>query len=125
MSKKHVVQREKRNSLKWVGILALLACAVVASYYFSAVPWPLKVIGWVVVVLISGAIFAMTSRGEVVVAFVKESRIELQKVVWPTRKEAGQITLIVIVVVFLAGIFLWGIDSMVVWCVGKATQLKN
>jgi preprotein translocase subunit SecE len=125
MSKKQVADRRKQDSLKWGSVILLWALSFLACYFFSSIPTPLKAIGWIVVVLSSSAILMKTERGEAIVAYIKESYIELLKVVWPTRKEAGQITLVVIAVVFLAGILLWGVDSMLIWFIGKVTQLKS
>ena len=47
--------------------------------------------------------------------FAKESKIELRKVVWPTSQETIQQTIIVVAVVVLTALFLWGIDSILLW----------
>lgn len=125
MSKKQVAERGRKDSLKWGVVSLLWVLSFVAYYFFATVPVPLKAIGWIVILIVSAIILRTTIKGQIFSGFVKESRIELQKVVWPTRKEAGQITLIVILVVFLAGIFLWGIDSALIWGIGKVTQLKS
>lgn len=44
------------------------------------------------------------------VAFLKETRDELKKVVWPTRQETIRLTLVVIAVSLLVGLFLGGLD---------------
>ena len=54
---------------------------------------------------------------------IKEAKIELQKVVWPTRQEAVQTTSIVMVMVTITGFVLWGIDSGMLWAIGKITHL--
>lgn len=123
MSKKQIVAPSNQDGLKWGGVFFLWALSFFAYYYFATIPTPLKAIGWIVVLLVSALILMTTVRGKSIVRFTKEARVELQKVVWPTRKEAGQITLIVILVVFLAGIFLWSVDSGVMWFIGKITQL--
>ncbi len=125
MSKKQVAEQGSKDSLKWGGIVLLWVASFFAYYFFSAVPVPLKIIGWIVVLLISALILMTTVRGKCIAGYIKNAYVELQKVVWPTRKEAGQITIIVMVVVFLAGILLWGVDSTLIWCIGKLTQLKS
>ena len=40
------------------------------------------------------------------------SRNEVRKVVWPTRQETVQTTLMVVVAVIILGIFLWLIDML-------------
>jgi len=39
---------------------------------------------------------ALTNQGQKTIHFIKESRTELRKIIWPTRPEATQTTLIVI-----------------------------
>ena len=64
-----------------------------------------------------------TTTGKQVYQFAQESKIELLKVVWPTRQETIQTTTIVIVMVTLTGFILWGIDSMMMWAIAKITHL--
>lgn len=116
------VHRANRDNLKWGGVILLWVLSFFAYYFFAAVPGPIKAIGWIVVLFVSVMILMTTVKGQLIVKFAKEGQIELLKVVWPTRKEAGQITLIVILVVFLAGMILWGVDSIAIWGVGKVTQ---
>jgi preprotein translocase subunit SecE len=47
--------------------------------------------------------------------FVKEAKTELYKIVWPTRQEAIQSTLVIMAVVAIASLFLWGVDSALLW----------
>ena len=51
-----------------------------------------------------------TSRPNPIAQFVRESRIELRKVVWPTRQEATRLTLVVIGVSAGVGLVLGGFD---------------
>jgi preprotein translocase subunit SecE len=77
-------------------------------------------IGWLVATL---AIAFFTEKGKEVFAFAKEAKIELEKVVWPTRQETIQTTTIVMVMVMVTGFVLWGIDSGMMWAIGKITHL--
>jgi preprotein translocase subunit SecE len=63
-------------------------------------------------------------KGRTAVAFAKESRTEVRKVVWPTRQEAIQTTGIVLVVTLLMSLLLWGLDSVLFWLVGLITGMK-
>jgi preprotein translocase subunit SecE len=62
--------------------------------------------------LSGGAVaLALTSQpGRKLWRFASDSRMEVRKVVWPTRQETIQTTLIVMVMVFLLGILLWLFD---------------
>jgi preprotein translocase subunit SecE len=56
-------------------------------------------------------------RGQNLLGYLKNSRTEVRKMVWPTRQEALQTTLIVVVLVMLIAIFLWLIDMFLGWAV--------
>jgi preprotein translocase subunit SecE len=51
---------------------------------------------------------------------VKGSRTEIRKVVWPTRQETVQTTMIVVAFVVLVALLLWGLDSLLGWLVSLA-----
>lgn len=56
---------------------------------------------------------AKTSPGE----FFNQVKAEARKVVWPTRQETTQTTLIVVAVVLLMSLLLWALDSLLGWLV--------
>ena len=67
--------------------------------------------------LLAGLVFAVlllwsSSSGRDFLNFAKESVRETRKVVWPTGKEARQITLIVFAFVAVMALFLWGTDQV-------------
>ena len=60
----------------------------------------------------------MTSiQGQRLWAFIQGSRVEIRKVVWPTRAETLQTTLAVLLMVLLVGIFLWLLDMFLLWAI--------
>jgi preprotein translocase subunit SecE len=109
------------DGLKW-GIIFLLLAAAVGGNYFYAEESPLiRAVAVVVIVALAG-IFAMsTTKGRNAVAFAKESRTEVRKVVWPTRQEAIQTTGIVLVVTLAMSFLLWGLDSVLFYLVSLIT----
>jgi len=50
---------------------------------------------------------------------LKEARIEIRKVVWPTRPETIQTTLIVVAVVLVMALILWGLDTFLGWIISQ------
>jgi len=67
--------------------------------------------------LVAGLVVAVlllwtSATGRDFLSFAKESVRETKKVVWPTRKEATQITLVVFGFVLVMAIFLWGTDKI-------------
>ncbi|EKE13313.1 MAG: hypothetical protein ACD_13C00039G0004 [uncultured bacterium] len=46
------------------------------------------------------------------IAYLKESRIELSKVVWPTRAVTLRLTLLVLIVSVIVGAYIAGLDAL-------------
>lgn len=112
------------DGLKWVVVVALLAAAIGGNFYYGQESVLFRAIGVVVAVGIAGLVAMQTLKGRTAVAFAKESRTEVRKVVWPTRQEAIQTTGIVLVVTLLMSLLLWGLDSVLFWVVGLITGMK-
>jgi preprotein translocase subunit SecE len=110
------------NSVETVGSasdkikVALALCAVIAGvvgfYLLADKSTPIRA-GVLVAGLVLAALFFWTSsQGRDFINFAKESVRETKKVVWPTRKEAMQITAVVFGFVFIMALFLWGTDKV-------------
>jgi len=118
-------QSSSFDGLKWLIVIALLAAAIVGNYYYGEqISVLYRAIGVVILVALAGAIAAVTSKGRRFLAFAKESRTEVRKVVWPTRQEATQTTLIILVATAIISLILWGMDAMLVPVVGFLTGLE-
>ncbi|PSW12130.1 preprotein translocase subunit SecE [Photobacterium sanctipauli] len=109
------------DGLKWVVVFALLAAAVVGNYLYSDVSVVLRAAAVVVLVAAAGGIAALTAKGKTAITFARESRMEVRKVVWPTRQEATQTTFIVLAVTVIMALALWGIDGIMVRLVRLVT----
>ena len=84
-------------------------------YYFLEVPLPLRVL-MVLGGLAAGITVAMTStQGQRLWAFIQGARIEIRKVVWPTRQETTQTAIAVFVFTLIMALFFWGLDSFLLW----------
>jgi preprotein translocase subunit SecE len=94
-----------------LAVFAALA-GVVGFYFLAGKSAPIRA-GALVAGLIVAVILAWTSEpGRNFLAFAKEAVRETKKVVWPTRKEAIQITGVVFGFVLVMAIFLWGTDKL-------------
>lgn len=102
-----------------MGIIILLASYT--NNYFSHQAIAIRLIGWIIVALILTSLFFYTTLGRRFWVFAQASRAELRKVVWPTREETVRTTLIVMAMVIVAGLFLWGIDTLLLWAVSFLT----
>ena len=98
--------------------LVLLLAGIVAFYYFSEIRLFYRVLGLFVVLGLAGYIVYQTSFGKTVYTYVLESKIELKKVVWPTKQETTQTAIGVIVIVVIIGILLWLLDMLLAWSIG-------
>lgn len=67
------------------------------------------------------ALAYQTVVGKSLWGYVVGSRIEMRKVVWPSRQESVQATLMIAVVVLVMALLLWGLDSALLWGVEKLT----
>jgi preprotein translocase subunit SecE len=104
------------NTGKLIAAIAILAVGVGLFY---AMPWSWAVRTVVLVLAIGAALFvgAQTRQGLVAREFFSESHFELRKVVWPTRQETMQTTLVILVVVTIISIMLWLIDMFLGWVI--------
>jgi preprotein translocase subunit SecE len=59
--------------------------------------------------------------GRQVIQFVSDARVELRKVVWPSRRETGMTTLVVFGFVIIAGVFFWFVDLLLAWATRHLT----
>lgn len=100
------------NTLKLLSSLLLLIAGIVGFYYFSGESVLYRVLGLLFVVALSLLVFYSSGPGHQLWSFFRASRLEVRKVVWPTRGETLQTTMIVLFIVFLVGLFLWLLDSV-------------
>jgi preprotein translocase subunit SecE len=62
-----------------------------------------------------------TTSGKTMWGYIRGSQVELRKTTWPTRQESLQATLMIAVVVLIAALLLWGLDSALLWGVKSVT----
>jgi preprotein translocase subunit SecE len=100
------------DKIKLVMSVTLVVIGIWSFYFFAAYSLLLRVIG--LLLLSSGAVvlFLLTDPGRKLWRFAADSRMEVRKVIWPTRQETVQTTLIVVAMVFILGIILWLFDSL-------------
>lgn len=125
MSATSETQSSSFDSIKWIVAIALLAAAVLGNYYYGeTVSILYRAIGVVLLVTVAGIVAGMTGKGRRFRSFAKESRTEVRRVVWPSRQEATQTTIIVVVATAIVSLILWGMDAILVRVVGFFTGLE-
>jgi preprotein translocase subunit SecE len=100
------------NAQLTVAILCLVAG--IAGYYLLDNLW----LRWGSVVAglaLGGVVVALSGYGRRLWAFSESARVELRKVVWPTRDETLKTTIAVFVFVTIAGVFVWLLDLVLAW----------
>lgn len=99
-----------------VGAAIVLVIAAVAGFYALGRQGALAQWGALVVGLVAAAaVFLSSDPGKEFIGFFRDSVKEVKKVVWPTRKEAVQMTLYVFGFVVLMALFLWMTDKTLEW----------
>jgi len=99
-----------------LALVALLVVAALGGFYGlsdqgTLVQWAVLLLGLAAAVVV----FLLSIPGRELVAFGGDAWRELKKVVWPTRKEATQMTLYVFGFVVLMALFLWFTDKTLEW----------
>jgi preprotein translocase subunit SecE len=106
------------DTVKLVAAIAILVGGIAAFYVLSTYPLAVR---WLIVLaaLGGGIVVALQSaQGRAFAQFVQGSRVELRKIVWPTRQETLQTTLVVFVAILVMGVFFWILD----WVLGSVTR---
>jgi preprotein translocase subunit SecE len=97
-------------------VAVLLVLGGITGYYvLSAQPVWMRWISVAAGLLLAVIAVAISAYGRSLKQFVLDARVELRKIVWPTRQETLQVTLAVFIFVILAGVFFWLVDLGLAW----------
>jgi preprotein translocase subunit SecE len=110
------------DKLKLAVAALILGGALVAFYYFGDQSTLLRVLGLLVATAIAAFVALQTESGAELAGFGRGALIEVRKVVWPTRKETIQTTLVVLTMVLIMGLVMWGFDAFLAWIVRTLTS---
>ncbi len=119
-SETEVVRSPLDTPLLALTLLVLLG-GIGAFYYFDQLPLAVRWVIMLASVAVAVGVGYLTSAGKTLFVFVRGSNVELRRVVWPTRKETLQTTLIIMVVVLVLAMLLWGVDGVLLWGVRLLT----
>ena len=101
------------DKLRWWLAIGIMIAGVAANLYFvDTYPTIIRVLMVVAGVLIGGFLGYTTPKGKEFARFVRNANIERQKIVWPTKNETIQSTIIVIVMVLVISFFLFMLDTL-------------
>ena len=110
MAEKIESEDGKLDLVKWTIVAAIVAVSAYGNSYFSTESLLFRTIGLLVAAGGAGWIAAQTVKGRAFVKLCLEARIEINKVVWPTRQETTQTTIVVLIVIFIVALILWLLD---------------
>jgi preprotein translocase subunit SecE len=104
------------------GVAILIVIGGIVAYYVLAAQatW----LRWLPVagsLALAALVVAFSRYGGEFRQFVELARVELRKIVWPNRQEAGMTTLVVFVFVAVAGLFFWALDLLLAWATKAIT----
>ncbi len=100
------------DGLKWLVVVLLVAGGIAANVYYADQSIFYRVAGLLVIAVVAAYVAVQTTQGAAFWKLAREARTEVRKVVWPTRQETAQTTLIVVAFVLLMALILWGLDSL-------------
>ena len=99
-----------------LAVAALLVVGgVVAFYVLGKQDLWLRVVALLVLIAVGVATYFTSESGKALIAYGRDSAREVRKVVWPTRKEAMQMTGYVFAFVVVMALFLWLTDKTLEW----------
>jgi preprotein translocase subunit SecE len=110
----HPVQTVNTSSDKLKITLAVVAlvAGIAGFYVLAGQPTAVRAAALIAGLLVALLLAWTSTQGRGFIGFARESVRETKKVVWPTRKEAMQMTAIVFAFVLVMAIFLWGADKL-------------
>jgi len=117
MATKTETQGSALDTAKLALAVVLVTAGVIAFYWYAEQSTLYRVLGLLAVTGVAVAIAWSTAKGRSTASFLQDSRTEVRKMVWPSRAETMQTTLVVFLVVIIVGIFLWLLDMLLGWLI--------
>ena len=111
------------EAMKWIIVAVLLIVAIVGNFLYRDI-MAVRALAVVILIAAAGGVALLTTKGKATVAFAREARTEVRKVIWPTRQETLHTTLIVAAVTAVMSLILWGLDGILVRLVSFITGLR-
>lgn len=105
----------RMDGLKWLLVVVLAAAGVVGNSYYSEFAVLYRALALVAIAGAALFVTANTAKGSALIGVLREAYTEARRVVWPSRQETTQTTLIVLAVVLLMAVVLWLLDTFLGW----------
>ena len=101
--------------------VAIFLAGILAYYLLPDVSVLLRAIGVLAGVLLGAFVALQSAQGQELWKFIQAARVELRKVVWPTREETIQTTIAVFVFAVIMGVFFWLLDLSLLYITSYLT----
>lgn len=108
------------TALLWLAI-AVLIVSMAGYYYFSGYTDLVRVLGMLGGAVVAVLIVSQSAVGKTAWSYIQGSRTEVRRMVWPTRRETIQTTLLVVAFVLILAIFIWALDIVLAYAVTLLT----
>ena len=118
MSSKAETINPMQDTLKLLIALLIVLAAITGFYYFADELVIYRVLGLMAGFGIAGFIALQTEKGRYYWGYFQDAQTEVRKVVWPSRQETVQTTLLVIIMVIIVAAFMWLMDMFLGWSIG-------
>jgi preprotein translocase subunit SecE len=109
------------DAFKLVLAAAALIGGVIAYYWFGELPQVLRVLMVLGGLVLGLVLMYLSQPGRELWNYVQGSRVELRKMVWPTRQETWRTSLVVFLFVMALGVFFWVVDMGLAWGARQVT----
>jgi len=111
-----------KNIYIWT-LIVLMTISNMAIHFYVNLSSSLQFIVWLSWFVLMTFLFLLTTNGKELKNFFLQAYNEVKKVVWPSKQETIQTTMIVIVMVAITGTILWLLDNAMIWLIAKLTRL--
>lgn len=75
------------EAMKWTIVVVLLVVAIVGNFLYRDIMLAVRALAVVILIAAAGGVALLTTKGKATVAFAREARTEVRKVIWPTRQK--------------------------------------
>ena len=101
--------------VKQVFSVVFVIAGIAAFYYFADFRLLYRILGLIAVIGASVWMLVTTAWGASIAGFIADSKIEVRKIVWPTKDETTRTTLLVFAMVSIVSLVLWLLDTFLFW----------
>ena len=115
MDTKVETQKTVLDTLKLLLSGGILLGGLFGYNYYADLPVVVRALGVLLALALAVVVALQSVQGQGLWRFVQGSRVEMRKVVWPTREEAIQTTIAVLIFAFIMGVFFWLLDLFLLW----------